>query len=49
MYDEETTIKILEELNPEMAELVKDYGLDKTLEALDRLELFEVVSAAQIK
>jgi hypothetical protein len=39
MYDEETIINILEELNPEMAGLVRDYGLSKTLGVLDKLEL----------
>lgn len=48
MYDEETIIKILEELNPEMAELIRDYGLIKTLRVLDKLELLEGSNVAQV-
>lgn len=48
MYDEETIIRILEEVNPEMAELIRDYGLSKTLGVLDKLELLEGLTAAQM-
>jgi hypothetical protein len=48
LYDEAKIIDILEELNPEMANLIKEFGLERSLNVLERLELFQNMGTKQV-